>query len=107
MSEWTVDTSKEYFESLLAERDKALELQFKENARRLDVLNHAHDKAVEVQHTYVTQEKFDDFSSRVNDELAERRGDKAASIRWTAIAVTIAVALIGFIIVIANILTSH
>jgi type IV secretory pathway TrbF-like protein len=107
MSEWTIDTLKEHFESLLSERDKALDLQFKENSRRLDTLNHAHEKAVEVQHTYVTQEKFDDFSSRVNDELAERRGDKSASIRWTAIAVTIAVAVIGFVIVIANILTSH
>jgi|ERR1700722_486837 len=107
MSEWTINTLKEHFESLFRERDKALDLQFKENSRRLDALNHAHEKAVEVQHTYVTQEKFDDFSDRVSDELAERRGDKSASIRWTAIAVTIAVAIIGFVIIIANILTSH
>lgn len=48
MSEWTIKTLKEYFESLFRERDKALDLQFKENSRRLDTLNHAHEKAVEI-----------------------------------------------------------
>ncbi len=39
--------------------DRALRMQAEEYRRRLDVLNHAHEKAVEVQHTYVTQEKYD------------------------------------------------
>jgi Flp pilus assembly protein TadB len=91
----------------------AMAFGWSEIQRRLGVLNHAHEKAIEVQHTYVTQEKFDDalsrndeFRNRVSQALAERKGDKATGIRWTAIAVTIAVAVIGLIIVLANVLTS-
>jgi hypothetical protein len=88
-----------------------LAFMWTEIQRRLGVLNHAHEKAVEVQHTYVTQEKFDDFRqtfdddrSRKSDELSETRGGNAASIRWTAIGVTVAIA---FVIVLANVLTSR
>lgn len=38
----------------------ALELQAKEYARRLDELNHAHQEALRVQHTYVTADKYED-----------------------------------------------
>jgi hypothetical protein len=90
-----------------------LVFMWNELQRRLGILNHAHEQAVEVQHTYVTDEKFGDFVKRYDEnreavagQLAERRGDKATGIRWTAIAVTIAVGAIGAIIVVANILTS-
>lgn len=47
-------------EERIAGMEQALELQTAELARRLDTLNHAHEKAVEVQHTYVTAEKYED-----------------------------------------------
>jgi hypothetical protein len=94
-----------------------LAFMWSELQRRLGILNHAHEQAVEVQHTYVTDEKFGDFVKRydenreaVSEQLAERRGDRATAIRWTAIAVTIAVTIavgfIGAIIIVANILTA-
>ena len=49
---------------------EALRLQAAEYERRLNTLNHEHARAVEVQHTYVTQEKFDDFVSRYQSEKA-------------------------------------
>lgn len=55
---WTVPALKE----LIDERDA-------EYKRRLLDLNHDHERAVEVQHTYVTAEKFDDF-------VAHTRTDK-------------------------------
>lgn len=64
-------SDREYFERLLKEiekryeqrfreQDKALQLQAAEYSRRLTALNHAHEQAVEVQHTYVTQDKYED-----------------------------------------------
>lgn len=66
-----------YLERILCERDrfyvgqfrsieKARKLQAAEYARRLDVLNHAHETAVEVQHTYVTQEKYEDYVKQID-----------------------------------------
>jgi len=43
-------------EERLRNMDKALEIQAKEYDRRLHELNHAHEQAVEVQHTYVTSQ---------------------------------------------------
>lgn len=67
MSDWTVDTLKELFETVLDERDKAIGIQSTELERRLNALNHAHERAVEVQHTYVTEEKFEDFVKRFEE----------------------------------------
>ena len=46
-------------EERLRAMDKALTLQAIEYDRRLRELNHAHEQAVEVQHTYVTDEVHD------------------------------------------------
>lgn len=46
-------------EARMAERDKALKVQAKEYERRLEALNHAHEQAIQVQHTYVTEDKFE------------------------------------------------
>lgn len=44
-----------------AEADRtAVRLQAEEYERRLTALNHAHERAVEVQHTYVTADKYED-----------------------------------------------
>jgi phage protein D len=52
------------FEKHMSERrssdQQALSLQAREYERRLVALNHAHEKAIEVQHTYVTQDKYED-----------------------------------------------
>lgn len=61
----------ESFEKLLDQRfanlderfghtDKALELQAKEYERRLADLNHAHEEALRVQHTFVSIDKYED-----------------------------------------------
>ncbi len=47
-------------EERVEQMDKAIKLQASEYERRLNALNHAHEKAVEVQHTYVTQDKYED-----------------------------------------------
>jgi hypothetical protein len=60
MIEWTIDTLKALIDERFVALDKALELQAAEYERRLAALNHAHEKAVAVQHTYVTQEKYED-----------------------------------------------
>lgn len=76
---WTVETLK----ALLDERVAALKnlvderFQFLDEARKLQAgkyedrlrdLNHSHDKALEVQHTYVTQDKFETHNK--TDKLA-------------------------------------
>lgn len=64
-------------ERILSIRE-AIKLQAIEYERRLSALNHAHEKAVEVQHTYVTQEKYDDYIVANADqrELAIGRVDE-------------------------------
>lgn len=69
----TETSRQEEYEKRIDERfrlnDRALELQAKEYDRRLDSLNHAHEKAVQVQHTYVTQDKYED---KLTSEAAAR-----------------------------------
>lgn len=56
------------FKILMDERAKAdrraLRLQTKELKRRLDVLNHAHEQALEERRLTVSAEKFEDFQKR-------------------------------------------
>jgi hypothetical protein len=72
-----------------------------EGLRRLKVLNHAHEEAVEVQHTYVTQEKFDDFVDREAENrsvvakaltLAEGKGLGMAQL-WAIVATMLLIAV--------------
>jgi hypothetical protein len=114
-SEWTVSTLKEHFEALLAERDKALVGQHREYERRLDELNHAHQRAVEVQHTYVTDEKFEAFVERYGENrdatataLNLAAGSKqgvTATGRVIVTAVTLAATVITAVVILANVLT--
>jgi hypothetical protein len=53
-------------EQQLRDRDIQLALQAKEYERRLDELNHAHDKQVEDQRTYVSEEKFSGYTSKMD-----------------------------------------
>jgi hypothetical protein len=110
---------REHFEALLSERDKALAVQTMELHRRLDGLNHAHDQAVEVQRTYVTEEKFDAFVARFEENKAvtaealtlargnvqgrtERRGDQARGLGLQIAAGSLFVAVCAVITVVAT-----
>lgn len=54
MTEWTVATLKEHYDTLLARKDEALRLQAREYERRLDALNHEHARIAAAQTTYVS-----------------------------------------------------
>jgi hypothetical protein len=57
--ETKIDGLRELVEERTHANERALTLQAHEYERRLDSLNHAHEKAVEVQHTYVTADKYE------------------------------------------------
>jgi hypothetical protein len=73
--------------------------------RRLGILNHAHEKAVEVQHTYVSEDIYDqDKKSRdekidgVLDEQARSRTSRATVVA----VVTVASLILGIVVLFAN-----
>ncbi len=80
-----------HLKELVLERFRAIEkarkLQADEYERRLTVLNHAHEQAVEVQHTYVTQEKYEDYVKQTKSalEIALQRTDEKISALDTSI----------------------
>lgn len=49
------------------ERDKAIEIARLELARRLDILNHAHEQAIKVQSTYLSRELHEPWTERVRN----------------------------------------
>jgi hypothetical protein len=78
-SEWTITTLhdklagdlsalKELIAQQRTEDAKALVLQAAETERRLAALNHAHEEAVQVQHTYVTEEKYEALHKNIEDK---------------------------------------
>ena len=107
---------KELVFARLDAMDKALTLAFSESSRRLDILNHAHEKAVEVQHTYVPREVFEAFLQRFEEYkvttsraliLREGAGQGADKlIAYTFGGIGALVGIIGIIIVIGDVLTA-
>lgn len=109
---WTIDTLRDSLvDSIAAERrvleqrlegmDKAQSLLAIELARRLEVLNHAHERAVEVQHTYLPRELFDKsieelaaWRSAVDKSLAQSAERKAV----IAALLVAALSLVGVVI---------
>jgi hypothetical protein len=81
---------------------------WREIQRRLTTLNHAHEQAVEVQHTYVTAEKFEDFTDRYDENreivakaltLAEGKGQGVGQSWGVIVAViTIIVAVCAVVV---------
>ena len=57
---------------------KALELQALEVERRMGILNHAHEKAIEVQETYVPREVYDN-RIKEDDKARESASSEARS----------------------------
>lgn len=54
---------REHLEAMIAERDKALALQAHEYARRLEILNHAHERMLALQNTFLSRERFDQYNT--------------------------------------------
>jgi hypothetical protein len=71
----TIETLKELHEQRFAEMDKAIVLLATEMARRLDVLNHAHEQAREKERDFIGREAFETFVQRVGDDLRMVRQD--------------------------------
>lgn len=84
--EFRLNAQQELFNQKLICTEQALRLQAVEYERRLNVLNHAHEEAVRVQHTYVTQDKFETWQAVVDKVLQTSGGaeeGKASSWRLT------------------------
>ena len=54
MTEWTIATLKEHWETIHERDQEALRLQAIEYERRLDALNHEHARIAKAQSTYVS-----------------------------------------------------
>lgn len=68
-SEWTVDTLKAHLDELRAVDQRALALQHGEYLRRLEALNHAHERAMEERALFVSAERFDTRGTVVDDRF--------------------------------------
>ncbi len=64
---------KELLQAAIAERDKALQLQYVELLRRLTELNHAHEQAREKERDFVNREAFETFVLRTSDNFSTLR----------------------------------
>jgi ABC-type methionine transport system ATPase subunit len=80
----TIESLKELHEQRFAAIDKALVLAAGELARRLDVLNHAHEQAREKERTFLGREAFETFKQRVGDDFALLRSENQAAIVTTS-----------------------
>jgi len=75
----TIETLKELHEQRFEAMDKALLLVAADMARRLDVLNHAHELAREKERDFIGREAFDTFVLRIADDLASLRRENLAA----------------------------
>src|ERR1700720_2919839 len=71
----TIETLKELHELRFTAMDKAIVLLANEMARRLEVLNHAHELAREKERDFIRREAFETFMQRTIDDLALLRRD--------------------------------
>jgi len=68
---------RELIELKLTSNEKARDLAAIELARRLDILNHAHQEAARVQGTYIPREIFDSKLEQVNQKIGSLEGWKS------------------------------
>lgn len=83
MTEWTIRTLKEHFDKILEERSKALDLQASEYSRRLDELNHAHERAEKERGTFLRQDTFNEAQKAeglARELAAQQTFDRLASL---------------------------
>jgi hypothetical protein len=69
----TIETLKELHEQRFASVDKAIVLAAEGLARRLEILNHAHELAREKERDFIGREAFETFVLRVADDIATLR----------------------------------
>jgi uncharacterized membrane protein YccC len=82
----TIETLKELHEQRFAAGDKALVLLADEMLRRLDILNHEHERAREKERDFISREAFETFVTRVADDIAMlRRESQTAVITTTGV----------------------
>ena len=105
MSEWTLETLKELMEQRFEAERRALEIQSTELARRLDILNHAHEEAVRVQNTYVPREVFEQYRAATSSALSLREGQAKGITATVGLIITLVVALTGVVGVVVLIAT--
>lgn len=95
-----MDTLKALLDERYEAQENARQLQATEYERRLQALNHAHEQAVEVQHTYVTQDKYEDNKERDAEALKlalERQDGRLNSLEnWRSRSVGAAVVMMVF-----------
>lgn len=91
-------------EERMAGVNVALALQAKEYERRLLDLNHAHEKQVEDQSTYVSLDKFEGFEDKVNEwqsrtqiAFATMGGREKGGERLTQIVMMVVGAAVGYV----------
>jgi hypothetical protein len=82
----TVETLKELHDQRFAAMDKAIVLLASEMARRLEVLNHAHEQAREKERDFIGREAFETLVQRVNEDFAmlRRETQTAANVATAA-----------------------
>jgi hypothetical protein len=79
----TIETLKELHEQRFTSTDKAIVLAASELARRLEVLNHAHELAREKERDFIGREAFDTFVLRVADDFAMFRWESQTAVITT------------------------
>jgi hypothetical protein len=81
--------------------------------RRLEALNHAHEKAVEVQHTYVTQERHESDIEAVEQKVETLRDDslghqgRAQGVASVGRLVVASTAVLGVVLTLIVLLANH
>ena len=96
---------KELHEQRFKAMDEARRLAFEELSRRLLILNHAHEQAVEVQRTYLPRETFEEYKTSTDKalNLTEGKGLGASSaVGWIITAIGVAATLLGIVVVIST-----
>lgn len=73
--------------------------------RRLGILNHAHEKAVEVQHTYVSEDVYEQDKANRDEKIGVL--EKALLALRTTRATTVAVVTIGCTVIAAVVLLAN
>ena len=74
----TIETLKELHEQRFVATDKAIVLAASELARRLDILNHAHEQAREKERDFIGREAYETFTRHTIDDFAGLRQEMQA-----------------------------
>jgi signal recognition particle GTPase len=100
-----ISALRESLEQRLLASDVALQLQTKELARRLEDLNHAHQKSIEDRREFLLKETFDislkevrSWREQVTITLAEHKGKSSTLAAIYAVAASLVVGLVVLVV---------